>query len=113
MAETFKRQAVTSTENIWVLVDTTSPIGTIDPTPDDVFMAFMAPGNEPTDPDWKAAAWEVANATTNRPLYYAVCLVGPLNGGVALSVGTYDVWVKVPVNPEVPIVLARGALEIF
>jgi len=70
----------------------------INPTNDAVQFAFPAPGVNPVPGDFKVGSWE----TTTGGAYYARCLVGP-GGTVALTVGTYDVWVKVTDNPEIPV----------
>lgn len=62
-------------------------------------MAFTAPDVDPSPGDWKGANWET-DATTIPPTYSARCLVGP--GAVVLTVGSWDVWVKVTDAPESP-----------
>jgi hypothetical protein len=79
-----------------------------DPTGDVVTMAFMPypSSNYGTPPnpgpgDWHAASWETDTAGL-LPTYWAVCLVGPANGGLVLAAGRYRIAVKVTDNPEVP-----------
>ena len=91
-----------STEYVRVSVATNPPT---DPTTDDVSLAFLEAGTEPTDPDWIAGTWETVSGT-----YYARVLVGP--DGHALDVGSYIVWLKVVDNPEEPVRKA-GKLVIF
>jgi hypothetical protein len=74
----------------------------INPTSDTVQFAFMPPGTNPGSGDWHAGSW----ATTANGGYQAQCLVGPANGGVSLTVGTYVIWVKATDNPEIPVIPA-------
>ena len=78
-----------------------------DPTADLVEIAFKPPGVDPTGPDWHAASWETAGATT----FYARLLVGPV-GGLVLAVGTYRMWVRVTDSPEVPVLQTPGFVRI-
>ena len=80
------------------------------PTADSVVMAFVPVGTVPASGDWKAATWEVENATAQVPTYNARCLVGP-GGTVQLAQGSYVVWVKVTDSPEIP-VLQSDALTV-
>jgi hypothetical protein len=77
-----------------------------DPHNDAVVMAFPVRGVNPVSGDWKAASWESDGAGGWR----ARCLVGP-GGAVQLSAGSYDAWVKITDNPEVP-VRRVGVLEV-
>jgi hypothetical protein len=79
----------------------------IDPTSDVVAMAFTAVGAKPGSGDWHTGSWDTAPAGT----YLAQCLVGPGSGGVTLSVGIYDMWVRVTDNPTIP-VTQFGQLQI-
>jgi hypothetical protein len=76
---------------------------------DGAAMAFPSRGVAPVSGDWKTAAWET-DSTTTPATYYARLLVGP--GGTAYQAGTYDVYVKVTDNPEIPVLLA-GELVFF
>ena len=78
---------------------------------DTVQMAFPVASVQPAGGDWKAATWET-DATGDPPRYLARCLVGPA-GTVTLAAGLYDVWVKVTHSPELPVLKARGQLEVF
>ena len=75
------------------------------PSADAVAMAFIllpqyGPPPDPQSGDWHTATWETdANPVT----YWASCLVGPANGGTALSLGTYQVWLKITDSPTVPV----------
>lgn len=70
----------------------------INPTIDVVGFAFMLGGAKPTASDWHPGLWETEGA-----VYLACCLVGPVNGGVALPPGTYAMKVRVIDSPEAPV----------
>lgn len=74
----------------------------INPTGDVVQFAFKSAGVNPGVGDWNTGSW----ATTSSGGYQAQILVGPANGGVALTVGVYQIWVKVTDSPEVPVIPA-------
>ncbi len=76
---------------------------TVDPTGDDVSVAFMAAGVRPAVEDFAAGSWETATAD-GRTTYYARRLAD-------LDVGRYDVWVMVEHAPET-IVLPSGPLAV-
>lgn len=95
------RQSALSREYVRVVVAAKDSGHTVDPTPDQVFLAFMTAKGRPQSSDWRTANWEV-DATVTPNVYYARCLVGP-GGSVDLDAGTYTVWVKVSANPEIPI----------
>lgn len=91
-----------STAYVQLQIVITSPAG-FDPSSDVVQFAFMAdayPMNAPGPSDWHAGSWSVLPG----PQYWAQCLVGPANGGVVLSQGLWQVWLKVTDNPEVPVI---------
>lgn len=100
--------SVLSTQYVQIPVDTTFNGTQYDPTADVVQMAFMLtpPGLNPGNSDWKTASW----VSPGSGLYAIRCLVGP-GGSNPLSVGNYNVWVKVTDNPEVPVQVA-GILAI-
>lgn len=104
------RMSALSLEYVRVRVQATENGTPEDPSGDLVVMAFPVSGVAPVSGDWKSAGWET-DATTTPDTYYARCLVGP-SGTVTLSAGTFDVWVKVTDNPEVP-ALKAGLLEVF
>ena len=81
-----------------------------DPTTDTVQMAFIAPGTDPQPTDWKTATWDTT-VTLGANQYMAQCLVGP-GGTVQLAVGSYQYFVKVTDNPEIPI-LPVGMITIY
>ena len=78
-----------------------------DPTGDPVYMAFMQDGKSPQSPDWHEAAW----ASSTAP-YQVQFLAGPLNGGLVLAEGQYQVWVMIVDSPAVPVVQVPGQLHI-
>lgn len=104
------RVSALSLQYIMIKVSATKDGLAVDPTGNTVQMAFPLAGAAPVAGDWKSASWET-DATTSPDTYYARCLVGP-SGTVALTAGTYDVWVKVTDNPEIP-VMKCGLLEVF
>ncbi len=88
--------SVLSTRNVRVQVsDVVDGVVLVDPTGDDVAMAFMAPGVNPGLSDLVTASWQTIG--TN---FYAILAVGP--AGHALAVGTYIIWLKVTDSPEIP-----------
>jgi hypothetical protein len=97
-------QLAVSTEPIQLQVTATSDGLPYDPSGDPVAIAFVPVTSPPSSPDptsmeWNTAYWE----TDSGPAYWASVLVGPLNGGVSLAVGTYLVVVKVTDSPAVPV----------
>jgi len=97
-------QLAVSTEPVQLRVQASSGGSPYDPSADPVAIAFVpvtSPSSspDPTDMEWHTASWEVDAG----PVYWASILVGPLNGGVALAVGSYIVTVKVTDNPAVPV----------
>jgi len=97
-----------SLEYVRVAVSATANGSVVNVSADIVTMAFPVTGVAPVIGDWKSSSWET-DATHTPATYYARCLVGPA-GTVVLTAGTYDVWVKVTDNPEIP---ARKAGELF
>lgn len=92
-------QSVLSTQMIQVQVTVWSP-SAYDPTSDTVQFAFTTLGYPGTEPSaWVTGSW----VTFPGPAYWAQCLVGPANGGTALSIGTWQVWLKITDSPEVPV----------
>lgn len=81
-----------------------------DPTADVVEAAFKSPGVNPTNPDWKAAAWVVPRFGQ----FFAVALVGPGVGAVIdLPVGTYKMWLRITDSPEVPVIPVDGFVRVI
>lgn len=74
---------------------------TQNPTGDPVAFAFMPnPANtNPTTGDWHTGQW----ITTGTGTYQAQILIGPANSGIALTVGVWNVWIRITDSPEIPI----------
>jgi hypothetical protein len=72
-------------------------------------MAFPIPGVPPTT--WYNAAWET-DSSASVPTYLARTTVGP-GGTAVLAVGTYEMWVKVTDNPEIPVLRSPVGLKVF
>lgn len=94
-------QAATSTQPVQQVV---SPPSGINPSSDAVQMAFIpVPASgiapSPAPGQWNTAYWEVDSG----PVYWASILVGPANGGLVLTAGVYQIFVKVVDNPAVPV----------
>jgi hypothetical protein len=67
----------------------------INPTSYTVDLSCPAVGVNPTA--WTSGTWEVEDGT-----YWARILIGP-GSALVLTVGTYDVWVRITAPQEVPI----------
>ncbi|GAC1519390.1 MAG: hypothetical protein NVS2B16_25650 [Chloroflexota bacterium] len=93
--------AAQSLEYVRVAVATSLSGASVNPTGDVVQMAFTVPGTSPIASDWKTASWEI-DATTTPSTYYARALVGPGAGVITLTPGTWDAWIKIVDNPEIP-----------
>ncbi len=80
-----------------------------DPTSDQVNFAFTRSKHltSTAEATWYPGSWQTIDGD-----YYACCLVGPDNSGVALTVGTYYIWVWVADSPEVP-KGPSGVIKIF
>jgi hypothetical protein len=78
------------------------------PTNDKVEFAFTDEGGPVDDTSWYNGSWETHGSA--HPKYFALCLVGP-SGTVTLSPGSYEIWVKITDNPEIPVEYA-GILEV-
>lgn len=74
------------------------------PTSKTVQLAFPVSGQAPAT--WVDGTWE-----TTPSQYLARALVGP-GGAIQLDPGTYDVYVKITDDPEIPVVAAQGELEV-
>jgi len=98
-----------SNEYIKVAVDFTVAGVITDPTADVVQMAFLAPGTDPTGPDWVTGSWESDTTIVGHPIRYARVVVGP--SGKVLVKGSYVVWVRVTDSPEIPVKQA-GLLQV-
>jgi hypothetical protein len=78
-----------------------------DPTGDPVYVALSAITSPPTafDPGtatWNSAFWSVQPGNP-APVYWVNILFGPLNGGVAVTAGSYIAYTKITDDPAVPI----------
>ena len=92
-------QSALSTQMLQVPVTVRSP-ASYDPAGDTVAFAFAPLATPQPPPDaWYPGSW----VTFPGPAYWAQVLVGPANGGVALTVGAYLGWLKITDNPEVPV----------
>lgn len=103
----FIRFPVTSTQ--FVVADITTMAGgmSFNPTSCTVNFAFISGPTQPQQQDWIAGSW----VAESYP-YVAQVLVGPNNGGLTLSQGSYQIWVQVISSPQVP-VMQVGTIEIY
>jgi hypothetical protein len=100
------RFSVLSTRYVKCWISVSQSGSQIDPTSGTVEFAFMATNATPGESDWKTGTWE------STPFeYLGRCLVGP-DGTVALSAGSYDVWVRYTKAPET-VVEEIGSLTIY
>ena len=97
-------QLAVSTEPVQLQVAATLNGAPYNPTADPVAIAFVPVTSPPSSPDPTPAEWNTATWETDPgPAYWASVLVGPLNGGIPLAVGSYLVVVKVTDSPAVPV----------
>lgn len=80
----------------------------LNPTTDVVKMAFSPMGSAPST--WTSATWET-DSTTTPATYLARMMVGP-GGTIQLARGTFDIWVQVTDNPEIPVLRSLSRLKI-
>lgn len=72
---------------------------------DPVYMAFQPLGADTIGAEWLTASWlGGANIPT------VICLVGPNGGQVQLQPGSYQMYVRIVDNPEIPDLKVPGAL---
>ncbi len=91
-----------SLEFVHVSVSLTSGGVDIDPTGDQVFMAFVAQGATPGLGDFKVGSW-VQDPSTTPTTHFARLLLGPNPPGVlALTPGLFDCYVRVVDSLETP-----------
>ena len=102
--------SVLSTQDYIVPVVTLGP-NAPDPLADVLQFAFKPLGTDPGPSDWFGSPTASWVPETLNGQYLAQCLIGPANGGVALAIGSYVVWLKVVDNPEIPVFQA-GVLNI-
>lgn len=95
-------QLAQSTEPIQFSVQATQNGVPYNFSADPVYVSFVPEGAPPPDP--QAGQWNTASVETDPgPVYWITILVGPLNGGVPLAIGTYIAYWKVTDNPAVPV----------
>jgi hypothetical protein len=99
-----------STEYVLVPIRAASQGAPYNPTGLTVEMAFIDGWAKPTSMQWNDASW--AWSTPVNGYYAAQCLVGPGTGGVVLAIGTWNVWVMITGNPEVPVLVSTGILTV-
>lgn len=100
------RFSALSTRYVKCWISVTQSGSQIDPTTGTVEFAFKQGNATPGASDWKTGSWE-----TTPFEYMGRCLVGP-NGTVALTAGSYDVWVRYTKAPET-IIEEIGSLTIY
>jgi len=106
----FQAMSHLATLDYLVPVNATQSGAAYNPSSDTVQMAFMpTPTQVPQNADWQTGAWD-ANPSSLLYPYNAKCLVGPA-GTITLGIGTYEVYVKIADNPQIPVLLA-GSLQI-
>jgi len=96
-----------STEYVKVPVTAKKAGVAYDPSSDTVKMTFSLTEHLGVAPTWYAASWEDMTGG-----HMARCLVGPSPGVVQLAAGTYNVFVQISDNPEIP-VLRAGAITVY
>lgn len=94
-----------SLEYVQAFVTATVQGAPYNPTSDAVAFAFIAPGTSPVGAQWYSGSWDSTSANSGTNSYIAQCLVGP-GGTVQLAAGSYQVWVQITDNPEVPVIPA-------
>jgi hypothetical protein len=96
-------QSVLSTQYVQTLVQVTSVSGDYDPTSDTVSFAFTNASAYPAamPSEWSPGSW----VTFPGDQWWAQILVGPANDGVSLPNGTWQAWLKITDNPEVPVLM--------
>jgi len=99
-----------SLEFVKVLVEAKRDGAAFDPTYKVVEMAFTA-GSDPDANEWNAGTWETETLPHGEEKYFARCFVGP-GGTVELDEGVYQVWVRINVIPEIP-VLQAGKIRVI
>lgn len=103
-------QSVQSLQWVQIPVTMTTFSGTAgNPTADPVAFSFTPVTYPVTSPTvWVPGTW----ATFPGPAYRAACLVGPgTAAATALTIGSWQLWLRVTDNPEVP-VLQPSLLQI-
>ena len=94
-----------STIYLYMQITSTLPTGVaFDPTSFAVDVCCVPTGNEPVT--FHTAGW-----LTSVPVPTVQFLLGPENGGLALSPGNYDVYTRITTLVEVPIIPC-GVLQV-
>jgi len=86
-----------STQYIYMQITSVVPGASVNFTAYPVAVAIAPPGTPPTV--FLPATW-VTGASIPTVQY----LIGPLNGGLLLNPGNYEVYVQITINPEVPVI---------
>lgn len=101
--------AVTSTDDVQVLIQGLVNGVASDPTSYPVAMAWVAMPQygAPAAPSvssgsWNTAVWET-DSSGGAAQYWSSCLVGGQNGGVVLTAGAWQTFVKITTSGSVPI----------
>ena len=101
-------QYAVSTEPVQFQVSAQEDGGVYNPSSDPVYCAFVlvtGPNPSPDGATWNTASWEVDSGNPS-PSFWATILVGPANGGIVLTPGTYACFLKVTDDPAVPVKFA-------
>lgn len=94
-----------STQYIYVQITSSIVATPYNPTSLPVAVAITPPNVPPTV--FTTAAWLAGQAVPTVKF-----LIGPLNGGMVLAPGDYDVYIQITNTPEVP-VIPSGHLRII
>lgn len=93
----------TSLQYVIIPVEGRDDNGVVDPTPFPVEFAFLSQDAIPDgSTTWYAGVWITEERDFLPNIYKARVLIGP-NGQVALTVGSWSVWVRVTHTVEIPI----------
>jgi hypothetical protein len=95
-----------STQYVLIPVAATKNGSTYNPTSDTVQFAFApTPTYVPQNADWVSGSW-VTNSSNLLYPYSAQCLVGPGGTITTLTLGTYQIYIKISDSPETPVLVA-------
>ncbi len=93
-----------SLEFIKIPIGFTESGSALDPTTDQVAMAFVTEGAGVTgSTTFINGDWETDSSDTANPIYYARTLVGPGGDYVPSADTAIDVYVRISDSPEVPV----------
>jgi hypothetical protein len=94
-----------STQYVIIPVNAQKSGVSYNPTNDVIQFAFLLNINAyPQLSDWVPGSWDTGSNSLYP--YLAECLVGPNGGAINLAIGTYNIFLKVTDNPEIPVFLA-------